>query len=650
MQVQNSLHRLLLLKVQAHVTAAAGQTDADSQCSGPSLVYKDPSMERQRESVNDDPGAHHTESATENLRDAPTAPSVENVDASLSNETKVYTMKIPTKSLHDNPSSSSVNSAEACPGDVHKAPSREGTGKSLEPYSLTSLSMDSAGVNLNDVPKASSIWCTGDSLNDVPKAPSKGTTEESLEDAPEAVSVETTVNRNNGTPRTSSVGAELKLSDALKGPKTDRSRNDVPRALLSDLQQPLEALMKCVDIQKSLFQRLMAVNLTTAEETTDLSSEISSLSDNQELHVGGQVNMLVVQSKLEAITLKTKIECDYARNPFTNQHLKPSTSEDVIQRMSVDKRPFGTGADGGVSSPRELPHGRGILESATGEFIYSGDWREGKRHGKGEGLIFTNSTSHNGFYIGRWKHNMRHGHGKMMFYSGAVYEGQWQFDKVTGYGTLKCPDGTIQEGTWKEGSLNGCALFTWPHGVTEYREHDANRGQLSSCKVEKETAEKLSQLSSFRSKMLNLRECVNELKDEKHFLAEQLNALKMEHAEVVSKFHTFALEIRKNFEEQWERESQKQREEFDKVLKAAEESQSKNIEETEKLKKELEETKGALLCQICFERRPDCIILPCSHLLYCRECVTKHKKGDSRCPTCRGPINSEILCNVNHPS
>jgi len=67
-----------------------------------------------------------------------------------------------------------------------------------------------------------------------------------------------------------------------------------------------------------------------------------------------------------------------------------------------------------------------------------------------------------------------------MFSSGAVYDGQWQFDKMTGYGTLKHADGSIQEGTWKEGSLNGCALFTWPHGATEYREYDASRGWLLS--------------------------------------------------------------------------------------------------------------------------------------------------------------------------
>lgn len=70
----------------------------------------------------------------------------------------------------------------------------------------------------------------------------------------------------------------------------------------------------------------------------------------------------------------------------------------------------------------------------------------------------------------------RHGSGKMRFVSGAVYEGQWQYDKRSGYGTLKFPDGTIQQGTWKEGTLDGCVIFTWPHGVTEYREYGQGGG------------------------------------------------------------------------------------------------------------------------------------------------------------------------------
>ena len=63
-----------------------------------------------------------------------------------------------------------------------------------------------------------------------------------------------------------------------------------------------------------------------------------------------------------------------------------------------------------------------------------------------------------------------------MFVSGAVYDGQWRFDKMTGYGALKLPDGAIQEGAWKDGVSHGCTLFTWPHGVTEYREYDSGRG------------------------------------------------------------------------------------------------------------------------------------------------------------------------------
>ena len=179
----------------------------------------------------------------------------------------------------------------------------------------------------------------------------------------------------------------------------------------------------------------------------------------------------------------------------------------------------------------------------------------------------------------------------------------------------------------------------------------SNAGQLSSCAIEREATEKLSRLSSIQSQLLNLQGCVTELRDEKRFIAEQLNTLNTEHVDLFPKFQDFALEIRRNYEEQWERVTQKHREELDNAVKASEEAQSKSAEEIAKLKKELEESKGALMCQICFTRPRDCIILPCSHLLYCRVCVHEHKsKGDSRCPTCRGTINSEILCNVNHSS
>ena len=74
-EIQNSLYRLVLLKLQTHVTAAAaaaGQTDADSQLSGATDL---PSTLTSTE--NDAPGAQCTDSATASLNDAPKAPSME---------------------------------------------------------------------------------------------------------------------------------------------------------------------------------------------------------------------------------------------------------------------------------------------------------------------------------------------------------------------------------------------------------------------------------------------------------------------------------------------------------------------------------------------------------------------------------------------
>ena len=75
--------------------------------------------------------------------------------------------------------------------------------------------------------------------------------------------------------------------------------------------------------------------------------------------------MLAVQSKLDEVTFKckTRMECNYARNPFSNQPLEPSTNIDVLHFSSA--------------SVEIAPHGRGTLETTTGDFIYSGDWCRG---------------------------------------------------------------------------------------------------------------------------------------------------------------------------------------------------------------------------------------------------------------------------------
>ncbi|XP_074625472.1 uncharacterized protein LOC141883770 isoform X1 [Acropora palmata] len=422
---------------------------------------------------------------------------------------------------------------------------------------------------------------------------------------------------------------------------SSQGANNSPSALLCELKMPMEALMHCASIQRSLFEKLLfsITPTTNSEDDQGIESYSSGMQDSKpKVHV----NMITFQYDLEEITFKKKMECNYIRNPFSDLHVT-STSEDVVHHVFVrDKCFVSVGA-----AAKRLPHGSGILKTSTGKVLYSGEWCKGKRHGNGEASIYAasctvgDSTAQHGYYTGAWKHNMRHGRGKMYFTSGAVYDGQWKFDKMTGHGTLKLPDGSIQEGSWRDGKLHGCAVFTWPHGVCEYREYDEKQGQLRSCHIKEENLESISLKSSFYSQLMNLQECVNKLKDDKGILTEQLNAFEEDHAKTAGKVMASLCRL-----QEWKDDMRKNQEEFNTKLK---ETESKSADKIRTLENELEQSQNAQLCQICFERSRDCIIMPCTHLLYCRMCVSEHKmKGVNRCPSCRGPISGEILCNINH--
>ncbi|XP_022782765.1 uncharacterized protein LOC111323609 isoform X2 [Stylophora pistillata] len=418
------------------------------------------------------------------------------------------------------------------------------------------------------------------------------------------------------------------------------------KVLLSDLKRPLEALMRCLSIQKTLFQRLTAVSLATLELSTG----------NLEMKSKPRADNLAMQSFLEEVSFKNSMQCGYVRNPFTNKQPKASTTEDVVQHVYHDKLLFSGAAvtNYNASSQRKLPHGHGSLKTVMGETVYTGDWCKGKRDGVGKGLILSSpcdnpATAKHGLYNGGWKNNMRHGHGKMMFSSGAIYEGQWQYDKMTGFGTLTLSDGTVQEGSWKDGCLDGCLQFTWPHGVTEFREYDERRGLLSSCAIEKETAQKLSQMRSIQSKISNMSECVTQLKAEKLRLSEQLGMHKMVQTELRSHYHTAMFEIRETFKEQLERDCTEKREEFEKNLNKVEEPEAESDQKVIDLKMKLEKSRSSVLCQKCTQQPRDCVIMPCGHFLYCRTCVKELMKGSHvKCPSCRRAVTAQLFCNLNH--
>ena len=76
--------------------------------------------------------------------------------------------------------------------------------------------------------------------------------------------------------------AALNASSKVPSAKsTGDSQNTAVGAFLCELKEPLNALMRCADIQRLLFQRLITVNLITTEEANQSVTRNSPSIDNQ---------------------------------------------------------------------------------------------------------------------------------------------------------------------------------------------------------------------------------------------------------------------------------------------------------------------------------------------------------------------------------
>ena len=78
-------------------------------------------------------------------------------------------------------------------------------------------------------------------------------------------------------------------------------------------------------------------------------------------------NSMAVQYELEEIAFENRLECSYARNPFTSIEYRASTNKDVLRRVSGKRT--------------QLPHGQGSLRTVKGKLVYTGQWRKGKHSG-----------------------------------------------------------------------------------------------------------------------------------------------------------------------------------------------------------------------------------------------------------------------------
>lgn len=236
-QIQNSLYRLLLLKLQAHITGSSdtGLEYSDASASLP----KTSGMEKAEECV---------------LKGAQQA----NIDSKHTKRTGVCLDNI----------TSECNTLGVTGGldDASKISDVRGIGEGKNDIADT-LRVDKTGMNPS---KASG---TDDALVENPHGLTQAAVENAVDDVcSDAASTSSFYNKEV---------AAIYASRAANTGNAEKSVNGAPLTLLCELQDPLNALIRCADIQRELFQSVMTVSELKTEEASDLSGKESSLRENK---------------------------------------------------------------------------------------------------------------------------------------------------------------------------------------------------------------------------------------------------------------------------------------------------------------------------------------------------------------------------------
>lgn len=69
--------------------------------------------------------------------------------------------------------------------------------------------------------------------------------------------------------------------------------------------------------------------------------------------------------------------------------------------------------------------------------------------------------------------------------------------------------------------------------------------------------------------------------------------------------------------------------------------------ENEQLKGALQNLETQIQCQICYEEKRNCLLMPCLHFLFCARCIDQHfqsnENGHRQCPVCRKGVSGVLM-------
>jgi len=154
------------------------------------------------------------------------------------------------------------------------------------------------------------------------------------------------------------------------------------------------------------------------------------------------------------------IDNNYVNSVYEGWYLRKGPGyEDVWVADKKEKDDYGGSTYYGYWSEISKSPNRSGTIFYPGDFVYQGDFVDGKKTGKGK------YTSVNGsVYEGDFVDDKFSGKGKITWSDGAVYEGDFVDDIRTGKGKYTWSSGDVYEGDWVDGDQTGKGKYTWVNG------------------------------------------------------------------------------------------------------------------------------------------------------------------------------------------
>lgn len=102
--------------------------------------------------------------------------------------------------------------------------------------------------------------------------------------------------------------------------------------------------------------------------------------------------------------------------------------------------------------------GKGKYTYSNGD-TYEGEWKEDKEEGTGKYVTSDASCE----YTGEWRNGMKHGKGVQQVTDG-TYDGEWKEDWQCGKGKYEFKSGASYDGEWEGGQMHGKGLYQYKNG------------------------------------------------------------------------------------------------------------------------------------------------------------------------------------------